>query len=410
MNFLYDILFQSKLAIKNIWRNRKRSALTIASICIGTVALILVGGYVAIMAVGLKEEAIGKQYGHIQIARTGYFEADDTSPDHLMSKKEFEAIEDFLWGLPETDMVNKRLHIAGIIGNMEKSAVFMAVCGDPENEIFMLPSVMEGEPLSPLDPAGINIGRGLAKKLDVSTEDNLLLFFASESGAQEAIYVSVRGIYKGLMKDQENIMIYVPLQSAWDLMLEQKVHRILLFLRSEEDIGPVLEKINGFIIEQDLDLEARSWEDLAVFFEQILDLFRNLILVAGVIIFIVIIFGISNTMYMVISERTREIGTLRAIGKTRGELMRGIFFEGVLMGILGAAIGVALSSILIPVINSLDLTLPPGPGQDERIPVVILFHGKTILIVIMVNILTAAAASILPAIKVTRKKITDALR
>lgn len=410
MTVLYDFLFQSRLAVKNIWRNRRRSSLTMASICLGTMALILVGGYIAIMAVGLKDEAIHKQYGHIQIARTGYFEADDTSADHLMTEQEFKAIEDQLWSLPETDMVSKRLHIAGIIGNMEKSTVFMATCGDPENEIFMLPSIMEGEPLSPDDVTGINIGRGLANKLDAGTGDGLLLFFASASGAQEAIYVSVRGIYKGLMKEQENVVIYVPIQSAWDLMLEEKVHRILLFLRSEEDIEPVMNKIQTYIEEEGLDLEVKSWEELAVFFQQILDFFRSMVLVAGIIIFIVIIFSISNTMYMVISERTREIGTLRAIGKTKKELMRNTFLEGVLMGIIGAGIGVALSSAIIPIINSLNVTLPPGPGQDERIPLVILFHSPTIFSVIGINILTAAAASVLPAIKATRKSIVDALR
>jgi putative ABC transport system permease protein len=183
------------------------------------------------MEVGLTENAISKEFGHFQIARTGYFDADNTSSQHLIPEEEFRILEELLYDMDEVDYVNLRLHIVGIIGNMGGSTIFAGICGQPESEILMTPTVTKGKPISSNDPTGIIIGASMAEKLNVEVGSNLLLFFSSDSGAQEAINVTIRGLYKGMMKEQENMIIHIPLESAWDLMLERKVHRILVFCK-----------------------------------------------------------------------------------------------------------------------------------------------------------------------------------
>lgn len=411
MRIFYDIFMHTlKIPLKNIWRNRRRTFLTMAGITVATLCLILFGGYIRVMETGMMENAIAKEFGHFQIARTGYFDADSTSSSHLIPKEEFRLIEDTLYKMEDVDYVNLRLHLAGIIGHIEASTVFFGICGQPETEIFMSPSVIKGEPISATDPGGIIIGAGMAQKLDVDVGSNLLLFFSSDSGAQEAINVNVRGLYKGILKEQENMMIHIPIESAWDLMLERKVHRILVFLEKKDDLLPAMEQVKAVIAGHNLALEVKPWHELAVYYQQIIGMFTGMLLVIALIFGIIVVFNISNTMYMVMNERTREIGTLRAIGKGRFEIMRLMMLEGLFMGIIGVTIGIVLALVLIPSLNSLQLTLPPGPGQDEPIPIHIMVDLIVIMLVGIGTVGVTLWASILPAFKATRLNIVDALR
>jgi len=384
--------------------------MTIAMIFIGTVALILLGGYVKTMDIGLKSYAINNQYGDFQIAKKGYFAHDSTSMDYTLSKDEFNKLENFLYTFKEVDFINKRVFIAGLIGNYKTSTFFSGICGQADTEVFMLPDLIKGKIISPSDPYGIIIGRGMAEKLDVTIGDNLLLFFSSEGGSQEAIRVSVRGIYKGLLKEQENIIVYIPLKAAWDLMLTKKIHTMLVFLKDEKQIKTMMQKVKSFALKNNMDIELKSWKDLAVYYKQVIGMISNIIIFGGIIVFFVIIFGISNTMYMVINNRTREIGTMRAFGKKRSEILFYFVCEGLFMGLFGAIIGILFSIIIIPVINAMNFTLPPGPGQDNPIPIHIIADNIIIIKVMIINIITSVFASFLPAFNASRKNIVNALR
>lgn len=409
MKNFYDLWLIMKIPLKNIWRNRRRTFFTMAGISFATVCLVLFGGYIRLIDIALKDNAIHKEYGHFQIARTGYFKADSMAPEYLLPESEWKLLLNSLYELPQVDFTNLRLHLAGIIGNYEKSTVFAGICGQPEAEIMMSPDIIKGKPLSESDPYGILIGEGLAKKLNATVNSNLLLFFTSESGSQEAINVTVRGIFRGLFAEQSNMMVYLPLKGAWELMLERKVHRVLVFLKSDQNLFSVIQEVKGFIQTNQLDLEVEPWNKLAVYYLQIIAMFQGFLLVGGVIIGLIIIFNISNTMYMIINERLREIGTMRAMGNSRWEIIRLLFLEGLMMGIIGVAIGTTAAIVLIPAINSLHLTLPPGPGQQDPITVQLMTDWGIIAMVICGIIVVTITASIFPSVKATRIKIVNSL-
>ena len=76
------------MPLKNIWRNR-RSFITLASVIAGTVTIMLFFGYIKVMEVGLKDEAIRKEYGHFQILRKGYSDDDETSYKYMIAKEDY---------------------------------------------------------------------------------------------------------------------------------------------------------------------------------------------------------------------------------------------------------------------------------------------------------------------------------
>jgi len=284
------------------------------------------------------------------------------------------------------------------------------VCGDPESELFMMPTIIKGETIATDDPYGIIIGRKMAEKLKVNVDDSLILFVATESGAQEAIMARVRGIYQGLLREQEELVIYIPIEASWELLLEKNVHRLLVFLHKDKDLAPMVKTIKTYITENKLDLEVKSWEELATYYKQIVGMIKSIINFGGAILFFVIIFGIINTIFMVIGDRTREIGTMRAFGRRKWEILQMFLTEGVLIGVLGAAIGIIFSFIAIPIINALHITLPPGPGQDDPIPVFLVLDYATMWTVVAVDVVTSLLASLLPAYRGASKKIADSLR
>lgn len=412
-NTAYEALSLLKLSLFNVWRNRRRTVITLISICVGTITLVLMNGYIQIMQVGLKNEAIQKQYGNLQIARAGYFNADENSPDFYMDLKTAQKVKKKIQKLSGVDYINYRLQIAGIIGNQKRSAVFLGVCGMPDIESLMAPTLVEGKLLSADDPYGILLGKTLAKKLGVKLGDSLVLFVASESGSQEAIPVRVRGLYEALMKEQEKMLVYLPMAAGWDLLLDQKIHRMLVFFQagqSELQNRQTTAAIEKIVKESKLGLEVKNWESLAVFFRQVIGMFKGVSFVTGLILFLIIAFNIQNTMHMSITERFREIGTLRAMGSSRFEIVRNFLTEGLVLGLMGAVIGIALSVSLGSVLNSMHLNLPPGPGQDKPTPLAFRFTAALICNAAFMNIIIAFIASYFPARRGAKIAIVDALK
>jgi putative ABC transport system permease protein len=403
------LLFMS-IAIRNLWRSRRRSAITMLSIGVGTITLVLLSGYILVMDGGLKSNTIEKETGYFQIARKGYFEDDALSLDRTLDDPECAAIEEWLYSQPEITSLTRRLQIVGMIGNSKKSAVFAGICDTSGSLVSMVPTILEGSTLSAEDPEGIVVGKRLAEKLGAKLGDPLLVFVSTSSGAPEAVAARIRGIYKGLMAEQEGMIVYMPIETAWSLMLERRSQRIIGFADRLEDLPALATRTRAWLAAKRPDLELKLWDELALMYRQIIGMFSSLVAVAGAIIFLVIVFGISNTMYMAIHDRTHEIGTMRAIGKTKGYIVGLFFAEGLFLGLFGALFGTAVSLGLIPLINGLNITFPPGPGQVDRIPLVIQGDLGLIALVMLVNVVCAALASILPSWKASRQRIADALR
>jgi putative ABC transport system permease protein len=399
-----------KMALRNIWRSRRRSVITMLSICVGTLALILLSGYILLMDGGLKSNTIEKETGYFQIVKKGYLADDATSLRHVIDEAEAAKIEDYLSTMEEVTSVTRRLELVGMIGTPRNSAVFMGICDSTDTLVSMVPSIVEGATLSSSDPEGIVIGKKLADKLEIKVGDPVILFVSTENGAPEAVSAAVRGIYKGLLAEQENMLIYMPIDTAWSLMLEKPTQRLIVFLDGLGDLDAAMRKTEDFIVAGGYDLEIRSWRDLALMYRQIIGMFSSMVALAGGIIFLVIIFGISNTMYMAVHDRTHEIGTMRALGKRRGYIVGLFFTEGIIMGILGALMGIIIALALIPLVNSLKLNLPPGPGQTDPIPLMFAMNGWIVLLVMFVNAGSAALASLFPSWKASRQKIADSLR
>src|SRR3989442_12631214 len=130
-----------------------------------------------------------------------------------------------------------------------------------------------------------------------------------------------------------------PLAAAEKLVGGRRAAAIVVLLADAAPTRAVLARLEDLFPKNRLDLEVRTWEDLALFHNQVVALFRRELHVITLIVSVIVILSIANTMTMSIFERTREFGTLRAMGARPRRIVGLLLLEGTFLGLAGAAAG-----------------------------------------------------------------------
>jgi putative ABC transport system permease protein len=357
-----------KLAIRNVFRNRRRTLITLAAMAFGVAAIIVFGGFVHSIYWGVRESTIRSQLGHIQLYRAGYAEKGNLAPyDYLIT--DYPALRAELVKLPHVKAVTARLGFSGLVSTGDTTTSFVGTGVQPEGEtdLSSLAVIVDGKELATRDPRGVTLGVGLARAFGVKPGDDLTLLTTTRGGAINALAVTVRGAWESGEKAYDDRFLRVGLPEVQRLLdLEGgEVQSVVLLLDATEHTAEVRAAIERMIRERGLPLEMKTWDDLALRYHQVRELFGRIFAVLTLIVSVMVVFGITNTMTMAIFERTREIGTIMALG-TRGRRVVAMFvMEGVALGLLGGVIGLGLGIGLAKLITALGIQLPPPPGSPR---------------------------------------------
>src|SRR5258708_36801281 len=153
----------------------------------------------------------------------------------------------------------------------------------------------------------------------------------------------------------------------------------------------------------------REWIELADYSKQVRTFFRGIFFFLGVIVFLMVLRASVNTLLMAMFERTREIGTMLAMGTPRRWIVALFMVEATLTGILGAMVGVVGGNLLGVALNASGLHLPPPPGTSFDLMFKVLHVPGLMLGSSVMVVVSLALASILPAIRASRLQIAEAL-
>ncbi|MCU1348513.1 MAG: uncharacterized protein JWO56_1543 [Acidobacteria bacterium] len=398
-----------RIAFRNIIRNGRRSALTLSVIVFGVVGLILFGGYKAVTFRNLRESTIRNRTGHLQIMKLGAAKAEAQKP------LEF-AIEDVgaLRHAVESDrrvkMTAAQVSLMGLLSNGETSVTFIATGVEPKKDDAMSSQKMiSGTFISDSEPDGVILGRGLAESLHVKPGDYLTMMTTTTTGSLNAMDVRVAGIFSTAVKEMDDRAMKMPLIGAQQLLQTKKVEKLLVFLHDTEQTDAAKADLLRSLPRAGFAIEMKDWSELATFYHQVVMLYDGIFSFLGIIVFAIVIVSVANTILMSIFERTREIGTLMAMGTTRRRLWSMFLLEGFFIGVIGAIAGVTSGYLLSALLNHAHIMLPPPPGYTRGYRLV-LDPGPSILIVAtFIAIVTPTLSAMLPAFKATRMKIVDAL-
>jgi putative ABC transport system permease protein len=402
-----------KLAIRNVLRNRRRTVITVAAMGFGAAAIILFGGFVNSVYIGVRESTIRSQVGHIQLYRSGFSEKGVLAPfDYLI--RDSGALRAELMRLPHVKTVTARLGFSALVSTGDTTTSFVGAGVDPEGEaeLSALAVIVDGQDLTSRDARGMIMGVGLARGFGVRPGDDLTLLTTTANGAINALAVKVRGVWESGEKAYDDRFLKVPLPQVQRLLdLEDgEVQSIVLLLDATEHTAAVRDRIARLIRERGLDLELKTWDELALRYHQVRELFGRIFTVLTLIVSIMVVFGITNTMTMAIFERTREIGTVMALGTRRRGVIAMFVLEGVALGVLGGIVGVVLGVVLAKIVSAIGIQLPPPPGSTRGFVVQILVVPAVLEQAFRLSLVTATLASLYPAWRAARQDVVEALR
>jgi putative ABC transport system permease protein len=155
----------------------------------------------------------------------------------------------------------------------------------------------------------------------------------------------------------------------------------------------------------------QTWKDLADFYYKVVDLYDGIFRVVKIIIGAIVFFSIANTMTMTVFERVQEIGTLRAIGITKGGITSLFIVEGILIGVIGGILGNVVGIAVAKIINLCGgVEMTPPPGMTVGFNAEILIVPEVLLYGFVLTVLVSVVSSVYPAFKASRLQIVDALR
>jgi len=403
------------LTFRNILRNKRRTVLTLLSIIIGVVSLVLFDGFVNYTLWGLRESTIKNGVGHLQISTDdGYFLNGSFDPFSYLLPN-LEDLEKKIKKNPDVKDVVPSITFSGTLAGGEKSGIVMIQATDPERSTSLLGfrSIVDGRDLNGEDTAKVVLAKGVAKKLCAKVGDILTLMSVTKGGGTNAIDVEVVGIASVGLRELDNITVYLPLRTAQQFLMITTVPLLILVLEKTEYTDETFSYIQQKIVPTlSTRISIKKWKDIADYYVQVDGFYKQILSIIRLIIVLVVIFTIVNTMTMSVFERTREIGTLRALGTTKAKIMISFILEGMWIGLIGGIFGVAAGFGISALINSLfgGIYIPPPPGMAEGYQALFKPDLSSGWCNILLSFSVAAIASIYPATKAIKLKIADALR
>ena len=209
--------------------------------------------------------------------------------------------------------------------------------------------VVTGSDLKYGDTAAAILGEGVAQQLAVAPDQGVTLLVHTTAGAEREVTLAIKGIVRTGSSFNDAYAIYVPLRFARQLLDTDGAHRLLLFLHRERDLDAVQERLYRRISETGLPLSVSSWREVQEFYDQLksfYDILFRFAIVVVTLLSMVAIFAMTSVSFL---ERLRELGSLRAIGTTRGQLLLLLLVEALTTYLLGAA---AALSVWLPVPSS----------------------------------------------------------
>ena len=407
------------LGWRNLARNRRRTALSLAIVACGTAALVVTAGFVRFSFDGLREAMIHGGLGHLEVAAEEEVErrgvvALDRSPSAALEG--WEALRGELERLPHVDAVGANLHLLGLVRRADGAAVsFVGLGVEPDRELRMAfpTKLRSGRGLAATPPAPgdepVLLAAGLARSLGAAPGDTVTLLVARADGMLNALDARVTGIYTTGVAELDTRMLKLPLASAARLAETSRVSNLVVALDDTSRTAEVAAAVRRALAARGDALVVTPWSARAPFYEQVRGLYTGIFRFLGTIVALLVVLAASNTLVMTVFERLRELGTLRAIGTTPGQIAALLFAEAGELGLAGGALGALAGWAAVGGINALGLRLPAPPGAVEEIDLELALVPEAFVgaVVLMVAVLLVAA--IVPILRATRIAVVDAL-
>ena len=443
--------------------------MTLFAMVIGLVAVLLFGGYIRDINYALQSDYV-RLTGHLQIQRKNYFRYGSGNPaaygirdyQHILDVVKRDAVL-----APMLVVATPTLQFGGIAGNfaagVSRTIYASGAVVEDQNRMHLwndygMRVLSRHLTLSGTAPDSAVIGTGVARVLQLcgvltvpdceavqtavptqgyALPDDIAALAASQApppadgqaaparieilatnahGAPNVAAMNVlRAEFQGI-KELDDVYVALHLSQAQKLIFgaeRPQVTALALQLQHTAQLPAARARIEELLVTtvKSEPLEVIDYETLNPYYGQTLAMFAAIFGFISVLIGGIVLFTVGNTMSMAVVERTAEIGTLRAIGLRRSGIRAMFVTEGIVLGVLGAGLGIVVAIGAAWAINELGLTwTPPGRIEPVALAVRVASEHRMMLASAVGLVIVAALSAILPAARAARMNIVDALR
>lgn len=407
-----------KLALRGLLRNRRRSLVTLLAIALGFSAIALFAGYTHNVYGGLARQSIhDEMIGHLTVSKRGMRTEGKLDPErYLLTQAEVDAISQLLRDEPHVKLVAPRLALSGLLSNGRASTIFIAEGVEPramarlqqsEADDAVVPKIKKQ--LDPARPEVVELSEGLADMLHLASGGQGAMLVNTLSGQANALDVTVGHTFNTGNARSNDKFAFMTLDLTRTLLdAEGRADRLTILL---DDVSQtkmlrdhLLTKLNG----AGYAVEIQTWQELSDFYNQVHGMFDMIFGFIASIVLTVVVMSVANSMGMTVVERTREIGTLRAIGLKRSGVVRLFTTESMLLTLIGCLLGLLITLAVRWGINLANISYIP-PNSVAPVPLLVdMDIGRVSFTFILMSVVGTLAAY-MPARRAARKDIIDAL-
>jgi putative ABC transport system permease protein len=405
----------ARIALRNIGRNSRRSILSATATAIATMSMVALVAYVNGLSSDMNKNVADLVTGHVQVRAADYERYEQLNPLHLRVQR----YRDLLARLdaePEVAASVARLSLpVGIFrGGESVGAQVMGVDVGRERTFMQIDWIVAS---GRLPNAGANealVGRALAKKLGAGLGDRITLLSGTMRRSSNAMTVQIVGLAAFPVSSMDGLRLILPIDRAIALArMDDSVTEVLVKARDEGRIASVKQRLDALLAEGGWEgLHARTWYE-ANYMLSFMKLADIAYFIISMVFFLLASTVLVNTTMMVVFERTREIGTVGALGMKSREIVRMFLLEALALAVIGALMGVLLGLAIAVPLSYLGIDMGAlTQGMSFEISNVVFAQPKPLgtALIFVYAVAISCAAAYLPARRAARIQPVEALR
>ncbi|RPI29801.1 MAG: ABC transporter permease [Acidobacteria bacterium] len=353
-----------RLGWRNLWRNSRRSLITIAGIAFAFAFLIAMIGLARGLVVQLLRNGTELMVGHIQIHDRDYLpDRDIYETVGNLEGHDWPRLLERLERHPQILAVSPRVFGFGLLSTGEQSAGAQIIGVDPRHEAEVS-RLVDANALAKLRPGSLLLGVTLAQELNASEGDEVAAVTQAADGTLGNELFKVAGIVRTGLAYLDRSVAFSRIDDLQLLLALEpsRIHEIAIRIQDPlgaAEVGRQISQMQGL----PTGIVVQTWRDLLPQLSEYLELAggANAFIIGLVVIFAA--FGVLNTMMMATFERIREIGMLNSFGMRPALITLTIMLEALFLALLGLAAGFGVGAVMMHYFSVYGLDLTRWTGQ-----------------------------------------------
>ena len=399
-----------KIALRNIFRQKRRTILT---------ALAMIAGFtLSSLFIGLSDGAYGNiitmftrnRIGHIQVHREGYLD----KPSLYETIDDYPSVGETIQSTTGVEAWTPRVYAAGLGSVGEKSTAVQVIGVDVARETQATrfdQKMIEGSVLAESASHEAVIGKGLAKILSGKIDSEIVIFSQGADGSIANDVYKIIGIAESGDDGTDRVACYLHIEDAQELfVLEGRIHEIVVIVSNINHVSKITDTIKTRLNNSTLDVAP--WQVVAKSFYRAMKVDQQGDAIARWVIMLIVAIGVLNTVLMSVLERTREYGVLKAVGTKPTQIFWLVICEVVIIAIGSIAVGALLGVLANYLLSIYGITYPEeityGGMKIKTLYAEV--NARCLIIPAITVMLSATIVSLFPAIKAARIMPAKAMR